>query len=150
MGGPSMSRSLSVFALLLALGACSKKAAQSDAGAAPVAALPSAKVALPTPPSPTPIVTPLVVAPIAKGALLAKDAATLAAVRNAVSAELATPPTVASSKVVFGLSLPDVISIYEGEIQALVGKLGRLTAGATGGNENIGKLMAWLGRGALD
>jgi len=88
---------------------------------------------------------------IGEYAVLAKDAATIAALRGAVTAALAQPANVTGSKLVFNLGVPELLSVYSAEIEKLLGKLGKMVAGKDspiGGDSK--KFMIWLGRGALD
>lgn len=84
-------------------------------------------------------------------AVLAKDATTIAAMRSIVTAQLGTPAAVTGGRVVFGLGVPELLKVYEPEIEKLLGKLSKMFSSPdapVGGDTR--KFMQWLGRGALE
>ena len=88
---------------------------------------------------------------IAGHAVLARDAATIAAVKSMVTEQLGAPAAATGSKVAFGLAVPALLEVYAPEIERLLGKLSRMVGGASGAaGGDTKKFLAWLGRGALD
>lgn len=88
---------------------------------------------------------------IAGHAVVAKDAATLTAIKGQLTSQLAQPAAATGGRLAFGLAVPALLEVYAPEIERQLGKLSRLVAGAGGAaGTDTKKLLAWLGRGALD
>jgi hypothetical protein len=84
--------------------------------------------------------------------ILARDAATIAALRTVAERELAEPAGVSGAAVRVSVSVDEVLGAYEPEVQRMLGRLTSALGAARelGVGDELKKLVAWQGRGLLD
>jgi hypothetical protein len=86
---------------------------------------------------------------VAGHALLAKNAGTLAALRAVAAQEVAKPPPVTGSVVRFALSVDELLSAYQADLEKLLSRASQALAGLQAPSDDTKKFVTWMTRGLI-